>query len=462
MNLSFRALILWLGCPALSFAQLTSLEDVLLRAEKNYQSIKKKEINIQASQERLQLQKTYYLPEVTLMAQQSFGTINAQNGPMYNQGGLGTAATSIPLAEQNWNAAFGSLYLANVNWNIYTFGKLASKENIEIADTEVHQADLHQEIFQHQIKTAAAYFNLLVSQRLEKVQHENHTRSEVIYTIAKARAESGLIPEVDASLAKAEMSSAQTATINANDHVLDYNKKLADLLVEDFTDYQLDHYFSSNTPSLTQETASSSEIHPSILFLAQKMNKSRKQEDHLHTLKLPSLSLFGVFQGRGSGFGWNYVQDNAAFSSSYLKGIGVDRMNYIVGLNLSWNLTDFYRTSFKVHEQKLITKALDFDYQQLQQELSNQQSLSESKYKNALIKVKESRIQMQAATDAFQQQKALYENGLTTIVDFTQALYLLNRAEINYEIAQNNSWQAVILIAASKGDISIITKAITH
>jgi outer membrane protein TolC len=160
------------------------------------------------------------------MAQQSFGTINAQNGPMYSQGGLGVASTSMPLAEQNWNAAFGSLYLANINWNLYTFGKLKSRENIDIADTEVQKADLNQEIFQHQIKTAAAYFNLLVSQRLENVQHENYKRSEVIYTIARARAESGLIPEVDASLAKAEMSGAQTATINANDHVLEYNKKL--------------------------------------------------------------------------------------------------------------------------------------------------------------------------------------------------------------------------------------------
>ncbi|MFP3834668.1 TolC family protein [Chryseobacterium sp. SIMBA_028] len=461
MNLSFRALILWLGCPALSFAQFTSLEDVLLRAEKNYQSIQKKEINIKASNERLQLQKTYYLPEVTLMAQQSFGTINAQNGPMYNMGGSGIASTSMPLAEQNWNAGFGSLYLANINWNVYTFGKLTTKENVEIADTELQKADLKQEVFQHQIKAAAAYFNLLVSQRLENVQHENHKRSEVIYSIAQARANSGLIPEVDASLAKAEMSGAQTAIINANDHVLEYNKKLADLLAENFSDYQLDHYFSKNMPYLIPET-SSLDSHPSTLFVAQKINKSKQQEAYLHTASLPSISLFGTFQGRGSGFASNYVQDNSAYSSSYLKGIGVDRMNYIVGFNLSWNLTDFYRNNSRVNEQKLLTKALDFDYQQLQQELHNQQNLSELKYKNAVTKVAESKIQLQAATDAFHQQKALYENGLTTIVDFTQALYLLNRAEINYEIAQNNSWQAIVLIAASKGDISMITKAITH
>lgn len=461
MNLSFRALILWLGCPALSFAQIAGLEEVLLRAEKNYQSIKKKEINIQASHERLKLQKTYYLPEVTVMAQQNFGTINAQNGPMYNQGGLGAASTSMPLAEQNWNAAFGSLYLANINWNVYTFGKLKSKENVETADIELQKADLNQEIFQHQIKTAAVYFNLLVSQRLENVQHENHKRSEVIYTIAKARAESGLIPEVDASLAKAEMSSAQTAIINANDHVLEYNKKLSDLLAENFTEYQLDHYFSKSIPSFVQEN-SSLETHPNILLINGHLNKSKKQEAYLTTTGLPSLSLFGVFQGRGSGFGWNYVQDNSAFSQSYLKGIGVHRMNYVVGFNLSWNLTDFYRNQSRVNEQKLMTKALDFDYQQLQQELNNQQSLSELQYKNALVKVAEAKIQMEAATEAFHQQKALYENGLTTIVDFTQALYLLNRAEINYEIAQNNSWQAIVLIAASHGDISLITKAITH
>lgn len=461
MNLSFRALILWLSCPALSFAQLTSLEEVLLRAEKNYQSIQKKEINIQASQERLKLQKTYYLPEITLAAQQSFGTINALNGPMYNMGGSGISSTSMPLAEQNWNAAFGSLYLANINWNVYTFGKLKTKESIETADVELQRADLKQEVFQHQIKAAAAYFNLLVSQRLENVQQENHKRSEVIYTIAQARANSGLIPEVDASLAKAEMSNAQTAIINANDHVLDYNQKLSDLLSENFTDYQLDHYFSKNTPVLIQET-SSFENHPTTLFVAQKINKSKQQEAHLNTSGLPSLSLFGTFQGRGSGFGWNYVQNNSAYSPSYLKGIGIDRMNYIVGLNLSWNLTDFYRSNTKVNEQKLITKTLDLDYQLLQQELHNQQNLSDLKYKNALSKVTESKIQLQSATDAFNQQKALYENGLTTIVDFTQALYLLNRAEINYEIAQSNSWQAVVLMAASKGDISMITKAIAH
>ena len=137
-------------------------------------------------------------------------------------------------------------------------------------------------------------------------------------------------------------------------------------------------------------------------------------------------------------------------------------MNYIVGLNLSWNLTDFYRNTSRVNEQKLMTKALDYDHQLLKQELTSQQRLAETKYSNALAKVTEAKIQMEAASDAFRQQKALYENGLTTIVDFTQALYILNRAEINFEIAQNNSWQAVVLIAASAGDISVITKAITH
>lgn len=461
MNSTFNALIVLVGCPILSFAQLTTLEEVLLRTEKNYQSIKKKEVNIKASHERLQFHKTYYLPEVTLMAQQNFGTINAQNGPMYSQGGLGIASTSMPLAEQNWRCAFGSLYLANINWNVYSFGRLKTKEQLEIIDTEVHQSDLKQEIFQQQIKAAAAYFNLLVSQRLENVQYENHKRSEVIYTIAKARANSGLIPEVDASLAKAEMSNAQTAIINANDHVLEYNKKLADLLAENFTNYELDHYFSENIPSLINET-SSLQDHPNLLFISQKINKSRQQEIYLRTTGLPSFSLFGVFQGRGSGFDWDYVQDNSAYSSSYLKGAGVQRMNYIFGVNLSWNLTDFYRNNSKVSEQKLLTKALDLDHQLLQQELTNQQSLAESKFKNAVAKVTEAKIQMEAATEAYHQQKALYENGLTTIVDFTQALYLLNRAEINHEIAKNNSWQATVLISASQGDISIITKASIH
>jgi hypothetical protein len=44
---------------------------------------------------------------------------------------------------------------------------------------------------------------------------------------------------------------------------------------------------------------------------------------------------------------------------------------------------------------------------------------------------------------------------LSNIVDFTQALYVLNRAEVDKDIASNNVWQAVLSKAAATGDLNV-------
>jgi adhesin transport system outer membrane protein len=49
----------------------------------------------------------------------------------------------------------------------------------------------------------------------------------------------------------------------------------------------------------------------------------------------------------------------------------------------------------------------------------------------------------------------LYKNGLANIVDLTQALYTLNRAEVDKDIVYNNVWQALLYKSASIGDIGI-------
>jgi outer membrane protein TolC len=89
-----------------------------------------------------------------------------------------------------------------------------------------------------------------------------------------------------------------------------------------------------------------------------------------------------------------------------------------------------------------------------------QQKLANDKLKNAFENFEETKTQVIAATDAYRQHTALYDNGLTTIVDLTQSFYTLNRAEIDYEIAQNNIWQALWIKAAATGNLNILLNAI--
>ncbi|MCX2452748.1 TolC family protein [Pedobacter sp. PLR] len=474
MNIRFIALAVLCGVSTVSYAQTLQLPDALQRSIQNYEKIKAKEALVKASQENTNYQKSRYLPDFTVLAQQSFGTINAQNGPMYGYGGLGSAATSMPLAEQNWNAAFGSLYLANVNWNLFTFGRI--KNQVQLARVEEKQAatDLEQEKFQHQVKVGAAYFNLFASQRIKYVQEKNLERAQVFMSTTVSRAASGLIPGVDASLAKAEVSNAQSARIKAYDMELEYSKTLSVLLGEEYQSFTLDSVFTGKTPQLSEYHGFSSVDsadkggdnlfslinHPLLLWQKSKISGSAQSEKIQRSQTMPSLSAFGVVQGRGSGFESNYVQDNSAYSKSYQKGVGIDRGNYLAGVTLTWNLTNLYRFGAKVKQQKHQTTALQNEYHLIHEELSAQAQLANAKLRNAVDNFEETKIQIQAASDAYRQNTTLYRNGLTTIVDLTQSLYALNRAEIDFEIARNNIWQALLLKSAAEGELSVLLNAI--
>ncbi|HMI05217.1 MAG TPA: TolC family protein, partial [Pedobacter sp.] len=97
--------------PGTLNAQTIKLKDAINTALTNYGTIKAKRNYISASQASLQQAKTELLPNLNLSAQQDYGTINGQNGPAYGLGGLGVASSGPSFEKQNWNAAFGGLYL---------------------------------------------------------------------------------------------------------------------------------------------------------------------------------------------------------------------------------------------------------------------------------------------------------------------------------------------------------------
>lgn len=435
--------------------QILPLEEALQRSVTNYNKIQSKTHLVAAAKEHTALQKQQYLPDITLSGQQSFGTINVQHGPMYAYGGLASAATSMPLAEQNWNAAFGSLYFINVNWNLFTFGRVKNQVDTGIKKEQTATADLTQEIFQHQVKVGAAYLNLLASQRIKYIQEKNLERARIFYEITDSRAKSGLIPEVDAALAQAEVSNARSLQIKSYDKELEFSKQLAVLLGENFRMYQLDSLYSTTLPRVSSVNGNTIHQHPILEWQQRRVDESIQTEKLLRTYKRPVFSAFGVLQGRGSGFNWNYAQDNTSFSSSYLKGAGIDRGNYLLGLSLSWNVTDLFRFDTKVKAQHYLTSSLQEDLEWYKKELNAQSQMADVQLKNARDNFEETKIQLAAALKAYHQHTTLYKNGLTTLVDYTQSLYSLNRAEIDYEIAQNNVWQALLLLASAQGDLHI-------
>jgi outer membrane protein TolC len=116
-------------------SQNLSLKEAIKTGLENYGSIKAKSNYTNASRESLKQSKRDYLPNLNLSAQQDYGTINGQNGALYGFNGLGTASSG-PASDQNWNSAFGALYLVNMNWDFFTFGKTQEKINLAKVDVQ--------------------------------------------------------------------------------------------------------------------------------------------------------------------------------------------------------------------------------------------------------------------------------------------------------------------------------------
>ncbi|MFH6937614.1 TolC family protein [Flavobacterium sp. FlaQc-30] len=449
-------LLFFLIFASIGYSQTLSLKEAIKTGLENYGSIRAKNNYTNASKETLKQSRRDYLPNLNLSAQQDYGTVNGQNGPLYGFGGLGVASSGLPLPQQNWNSAFGALYLVNMNWDFFTFGKTQEKINLSKIDVQAKEKDLEQEKFQQEIKISAAYLNLLASQRLLISQQKNLSRAEVFKKTAVARVKNGLLAGVDSTLATAEVSKAKIALNLAKNFVKEQNNKLVDLMGVAPQDFAADTLFVTQIPKeLIKENTATDSLHPLLQFYKTKIDYSNQQVKLYKRFYYPTMSAFGVLQTRASGFENSYATDQHAFSRNYWDGVNPDRSNYLVGIGITWNLTTPFRSSKQVSAQKFVSQALQEEYNQADRELKSQLTFAEDKIKITMDNYVEAPIQVDAAKRAYIQKSTLYKNGLTDLTDLTQTIYTLNRAEIDRDIVNNNVWQSYLLKVAATGNFDL-------
>ncbi len=442
--------------------EVLTMPQALELGVKNYGSIKARTYNVEASKNSLSQARRDYLPNVVLSAQQVYGTVNGQNGPAYGFGGYAVASSGLPLPSQNWNAGFGALYLANVNWEVFTFGRASGRIHVANASVGIAQADLEQEQFQHQVRIAAAYLNALGSQRLAATQQKNLSRAQIIQTAIIARAKGGLAPGVDSAQANAEVAAAKIALIRAKDLQLEQERNLAFLIGLSSEIFTLDSAFVTDLPAFNKTDTTVTGIHPTIKYYQSRYALTNEQLKLGRASYYPSVNLVGIFQTRASGFSQTYAQDQSRFTNDYGTGIKPTISNYLMGVGLIWNLTTIYRTNAQVKSLKYSSLASETELQLAKDQLNTQSQIADSKFEKALEMQEQAPIQVNSASIAYSQRSALYKNGLTNLVDVTTALYTLNRAENDRDLAYINVWQALLLKAAATGDLDIFTDQLTR
>jgi outer membrane protein TolC len=451
-------LVAW-SARAQGASGVLTMKDALNIAINQQQLLKAKDNYAKASAEGIIAAKRDGLPDFILSAQQAYGTANGLNGLPSGLNGLISTTAGPVSATQNWNSAFASLYSSEINWNIFSFGL----QKAHVADARgiynLDAADLEQEKFQQQVKAAGAYLNLLAAQRLHYSMDVNLSRVLQLRNVILLRTVNGLNAGVDSSIANAELAKARIAVTDAVSYEQKQAANLAMQLGISRQDFTLDSAYINQLPArLPQHPLDEIANHPELLFLAARVKSSDLAATYLSKTSLPKVSLFGALQGRGSGFGTGYnPSDPGSYSQSYFNGVEPIRGNYLIGVGVTWNLSNLGRVSSRVKSQHFQSSGLLNEYHYQENNLTNQLEEGNKQLINALQKYHEAPIQLKAASDAYEQKKTLYSNGLATIVDVTQTLYDLNRAETDKDIASNGVWQSLLYIAGSSGDLNLFT-----
>jgi outer membrane protein TolC len=361
------------------------------------------------------------------------------------------------MESQNWTGAFGALYLANMNWDFFSFGRIKERINVSKAMVARDEFDLEQEKFQQQVRVAGAYLNLLAAQRLTRSQQNNLERASGLRAVVVNLTKNGLNAGVDSSLANAQVSSAKIELVRALDFEQEQANQLALLMGVTEQQFALDSVFLTRIPAtINDSVVAPGNDHPTLKFFRSLVEVSDIQTRFFRTLNYPTFSLFTVIQGRGSGFDYNYgEQYPEAYSPHYWQGVKPTRGNYLAGIGFVWNLTTPLRNQQQIAAQKFTSTALANQVSLAENQIRNQLLLAQNKIRNAMANYREAPVQVKAAQDAYLQKSVLYKNGLSNIVDVTQALFALNRAETDRDIAYGNVWQALLLKAAASGDFGI-------
>jgi outer membrane protein TolC len=229
MSKQFLRVLSWvllLGWPTgQAIAQVLTLRQAVQTALNNYGTIRAKADYVKAARANVKEVKNEYLPDLNLAAEQVYGTANSNYGPSIGYKAPAASSSGPTLPTQSWNAAFGSLYWTNINWDFFQFGRYKEKAKVAQKGLDLDQSDLDQEKFEQSVRVSGAFLNLIAAQKLILSQQANLDRAVSFQTVATARAKSGLNPGVDSSLANAEVSNARIALTNAIEAEQEYAKR---------------------------------------------------------------------------------------------------------------------------------------------------------------------------------------------------------------------------------------------
>lgn len=444
----FVGIFLFIGMhPAVS-QKIFGLQN-LIDASKNYlPSLKQKQSLLNAAKANSKDVKHSFLPQVKLSEQLNLGSDNSLAGSLFTLGVTPSTSGGVR-ADNNFQAATGNIAVAYSEYELINFGLNESKLAAAASYINLQQSDLQREQYIVSLQVAKLYFNTLKVQYRLEAERQNVNRYDSIFRVIRALTLSGLKAGSDSSLAKAELSKAR----------INYNQTFGSLnqLKEQLAYYtgipavqlnidSLAGSFLAHTP-IPLSPAPDSLFNPLIDYYTQRKNVFLANENLIRKSYLPKIILAGSVWARGSSIQYN---DNY---KSLANGLGYQRFNYAVGVALTYNLFNGLYKKDKLAINRFEMEASDYELQQQKAILQSATYQADNALVTTGNNLEELPIQLNSALDTYRQKLAQYKAGIISLIDLTNASFVLYRSQTDYIETMSDWYLAQLDKATASGNL---------
>ncbi len=427
--------------------QPLSLSDVVNAALKYQPLLNSKQALINTGKAELIAARHDFLPRLRVSEQLNAGTDNSLAGSYFSFGITPSSSAGIR-AGNNSETESGNMAVLYGEYQLCNFGLRKAKLNDAKANISLQTADLEKEKYLLALQTARYYFSILKSQYRLDAERKNVSRYDSIFMVIRALSSAGIRPGSDSSLAKAELSKAKVNYNQTLGNLLQLKEELSYLtgiapeLVNPDT-AAIDPLFISRK---YDTTANASGV-PLINYYISRKNTLLAREQLIRKSFLPKILLAASAWGRGSSIQYSDNYKSLAY------GWGYQRFNYLAGVAFSYDLFNgiFRKDQLRINGFQLQASEYDLQQQRLGVELASRKA--DYSLQTAFDNYHEIPVQLRSSEDTYRQKLAQYKAGLISLIDLTNASFVLYRAQVDYSETLTELLRAKLDKAAATGNL---------
>src|ERR1017187_1141235 len=429
-----------------------SLAQLGIASENYLPSLLEKQAIINSEQAEAKDVKHSFLPILYVGDEISIGTDNSLPGA-YLPEIIVPSITSGISASDNSNVATGNIASFYSQYTIFNFGLHKAQINNAISYVDFANADFQKELYQAKLQICQIYLAILRSQNHLNVDKQNIARYQNIFNVINALAASGIKPGADSSQAKAELSAAKINFNQTEGKFIQLKEQMSFLTGIAASGVVIDT-ISNESPDSNLSFSMDTINNPLLLYYARQKDIYSANEKVIKKSYLPKIMIgFSAF-GRGSSIAFNN------YYKTLIDGLGYQRFDYISGIGISYDLFNGLHRKDHLAINSYREKASEYALQQQKLALQSASSQAVSAMQTALANLQELPNQTKAAEEVYQQKIAQYRAGLISLIDLTNASFVLYRSQTDFIDAVNDWYTARLFNAEAEGSLDLFIQSL--